>query len=227
MKLFGGPISPFVRKVSIALLEKGLESQVERIRARTALLQANIPLMELNPLSKIPVLLAPDGMAVFDSDVICEYLDGEFPNGPRLLPPSGAPRYQALCWTALASGMLDALVLWRFERNRPVAQQSAAVLTAFEQKIRCSVALVEQLLPEVARAPMGLPQITLGCVFGYFDFRFPDFDWRTGHSGSASWYDTFLRREAAQKTMPYEDERFVPGVTCGSGDAFWPPVSIS
>ena len=225
MKLFGGPISPFVRKVGMALIEKGLDSQVECVRAPTAMVKANVMLMEFNPLSKIPVLLGLDGSPLFDSDVICEYLDAEFPLLPRLLPESGTVRYQALTWTALASGMLDAMVLWRFERNRSVAQQSPATLATYEQKIRCCLDRVEQLLPQIARTPFGLPQITLGCVYGYFDFRFADFDWRTGHADSAEWYDLFRQREAAQRTAPYEDARFEPGVTCGASEPFWPPLA--
>jgi glutathione S-transferase len=225
MTLFGGPISPFVRKVGMALIVKGLDSQVKCVRARTAMLQANVTLMEFNPLSKIPVLLGLDGDPLYDSDVICEYLDAEFPDGPRLLPPSGAPRYQALCWTALASGMLETMVLWRFERNRSVAQQSQPLLATYEQKIRCCLDRVEALMPKIASAPMVLPQITLGCVFGYFDFRFAEFDWRTGHADSTRWYELFLQREAAQRTEPYEDDRFEAGVTCGGHEPFWPRLT--
>jgi len=225
MKLFGGPISPFVRKVGMALIEKGLDSQVECVRSPTAMIKANVMLMEFNPLSKIPVLIGMDGSPLFDSDVICEYLDAEFPRLPRLLPESGTPRYQALTWTALASGMLDAMVLWRFERNRSIAQQSLPTLATYEQKIRCCLDRVEQLLPQIARGPLGLPQITLGCVYGYFDFRFADFDWRTGHGESAAWYDRFRQREAAQRTVPYEDGRFERGITCGGREPLWPPLT--
>lgn len=227
MKLFGGPISPFVRKVSMALIAKGLESQVERVRALTAMVQANATLMQFNPLSKIPVLLGLDGGPLFDSDVICEYLDAEFPALPRLMPASGAARYQALVQTALASGTLEALVLWRFERNRPVAQQSTPTLATYEQKVRCCLKRFEQLMPQLAREPARLPQLTLGCVYGYLDFRFADFDWRTGHAESARWYADFQRRDAAQRTMPYDDDRFVPGVTCGGKEPFWPPLAAA
>jgi len=224
MTLFGGPISPFVRKVGICILEKGLEGRVRRVRAPTAMVKANLQLMQHNPLSKIPVLLTEGGQALYDSNVICDYLDATFPGGMRLIPQAGTERWRSLCWTALASGMLDALVLWRFERNRPPVEQSQATLATYQLKMQRCFDHVEQVLPEIEAAEYGLSQITLGCMFGYCDFRFADVDWRSGHRRSADWYLRFCQRESSRRTEPFEDDRFRPGVDCGGLEPFWAPT---
>lgn len=203
MKLHGGPISPFVRKVGICLIEKQLEDTCSLQRSVTAILEPNLALMRDNPLSKIPTLISDDGLALFDSNVICEYLDVQFPT-PQLLPPAGDPRWRALRWNALGSGTLDALVLWRFERNRPIEQQSAAALKAYAIKLRTTLALIEAEMPELADAPFGLGHIALGCVFGYLDFRFADAPWRADHPHAAAWYSQFLQRPSARRTAPFE-----------------------
>lgn len=203
MRLHGGPISPFVRKVGICLIEKQLESVCRLQRSPTAILEPNLALMRANPLSKIPTLIVDDGLTLFDSDVICEYLDVQFPT-PQLLPPGGDPRWRALRWNALGSGALDALVLWRFERSRPPEQQSAAAQSAYATKMHATLALLEAEMPELADAPFAIGHIAIGCVFGYLDFRFADISWRSAHPRSAAWYSQFLLRTSVRRTVPFE-----------------------
>jgi glutathione S-transferase len=219
MVLHGGPISPFVRKVGICIVEKGLESRVQFVRSFTAMVQANTELLTHNPLSKIPTLLTDDGLALFDSDVICEYLDSTFAP-PSLIPPTGPARWQVLRWNALGSGALDALVLWRFERNRPAPQQSAEVLQAYAVKIAAVLARVEAEIPAVVAQPFGMGHVAFGCLFGYLDFRFSDIDWRSAHLSCAAFFADFRRRPSAVKTEPYESGR-----TTNHSGHLWPPVA--
>lgn len=203
MRLHGGPISPFVRKVGITLIEKQIEGACTLQRSPTALLEPNLALMRDNPLSKIPTLIADGGQALFDSDVICEYLDVRFP-APRLIPLAGDARWQTLRWNALGSGALDALVLWRFERNRPLPQQSDRTIKAYETKMRATLALMETEMAQLEQTSFGLGHIAIGCVFGYLDFRFADVSWRTDHPRSAAWYSHFQSRPSVRRTVPFE-----------------------
>jgi glutathione S-transferase len=205
MLLLGGPISPFVRKVSICVLEKGLEGQVERVRSLTAIATPNVELQRVNPLSKIPTLITAEGKALFDSDVICEYLDtAHLPM--TLYPASGPTRWQALRWCALGTGMLDTLVLWRSERNRPRPQQMQTILDALAVKINAALDLIEAELAEVQATRFAIGHIALGCALGYLDFRFADVDWRGSRPRVGTWFAEFLRRPSVLRTMPYEVE---------------------
>jgi glutathione S-transferase len=203
MKLLGGPLSPFVRKVGVCLIEKQLEGACKLQYSQTAMVKPNLALMRDNPLSKIPTLITDDGTALFDSDVICEYLDVQFP-APQLIPPAGAARWRALRWSALGSGTLDALVFWRFERNRPIEQQSVATLEAYSTKLQATLALIEVEMPALAATPFGIGHIALGCVFGYLDLRFADFPWRATHPDAATWYSQLLQRPSFGRTTPFE-----------------------
>jgi glutathione S-transferase len=203
MVLHGGPISPFVRKVGICIIEKGLEAQVRCKRAPTAMVKANLELLRYNPLSKIPTLVTTDGRALFDSDVICEYLDTTFPPG-WLWPAAKGEHWSALRWNALGTGALDALVLWRFERNRPPPQQMAEVLRAFETKVQAALDLIETEISALAASPFGIGHIPIGCLFGYLDFRFPDLDWRNARPRSADWFADLMQRPAFLRTIPYD-----------------------
>jgi glutathione S-transferase len=221
VKLYGGPISPFVRKAGMCIIEKGLEQRVERVRAYTAMIQANVELMRRNPLSKIPVLETDQGTALFDSDVICEFLDTEFSSGLRLYPTAGAMRWQVLRWNALACGALDALVLWRFERNRPIALQSAEVLSTFATKLHACLDSIEAELPSISATDFSIAHISIACMFGYCDFRFQDLDWRTQHPLSVSWFEQFKQRPSARRTAPFEDAQYGAVAHAAGLELFW------
>ena len=133
MKLHWSPRSPFVRKVMIFAYEAGLADRFERVRSVVAMTKPNAALMPDNPLSKLPTLVLDDGSALFDSFVICEYLDGLHAGAP-LVPKAGPERWQVLRWHALGNGLLDMLVLWRNERDREPQRQLKELLDAFAVK---------------------------------------------------------------------------------------------
>ena len=201
MKLHWGPISPFVRKVMITAHETGLSDRITLVRSLVAMNAANADVMLHNPLSKIPTLVTDDGAALFDSDVICEYLDS-LHTGPKLIPAESTARWQTLRWNAFGSGALDALVLWRNERMRPQAHQSVPTLQTYALKINASLEWAEREMAALQATRFGLGHIAMGCMFGYLDARFADLDWRAAHPQSAQWFETFMQRESAKLTDP-------------------------
>jgi glutathione S-transferase len=204
LKLHWSPRSPFVRKVMILAHETGQAEAFERLRTVVAMNKPNAELMRDNPLSKLPTLVLDDGRSLFDSFVICEYLDSLHAGAP-LVPKSGEPRWQALRWHALGSGFLDMLVLWRNERDRESQKQLPELLEAFATKNRATLGRLEREIPALEAAPFGIGHIAIVCALGYLDFRFPQSDWRSGHPRLAAWFTMQSQRPSVQKTVPLDD----------------------
>jgi glutathione S-transferase len=201
MKLHWSPRSPYVRKVIIVAHETGLAERLERVRSVVAMSKPNREVMRDNPLGKIPTLVTDDGRILFDSIVIYEYLD-TLHVGAKLFPASGAGRWEALRWHALADGMLDTLILWRNERDQPPTQQNRDWLSTFALKIANSLDLIEREATELEHAPFGIGQIGIACALGYLDFRFTDLDRRNGHPQSAAWFEKLSQRASVKATHP-------------------------
>jgi glutathione S-transferase len=160
--------------------------------------------MRDNPLGKIPTLVTDEGGVLFDSIVICEYLDS-LHAGATLFPLPGEARWQALRWHALGDGMLDSLILWRNEREQPATQRNPDWLSAFDLKIRNALEAIEREVPELERSPFGIGHITLGCALGYLDYRFAGLDWRNGRKRAAAWFQDLSQRPSMQLTRPADD----------------------
>lgn len=205
MKLHWSPRSPFVRKVAILLQETGLDARVTRVRSVAAIATPNAALMQDNPLSQIPTLVLDDGQALYDSPVICEYLDS-LHEGPKFFPAAGPARWMALRRQALADGMLAIMLIWRQERMKTAQQQLPAWLDAFEAKIGASLARLEQEAPSLAEGGFDIGHLSIGCMLSYLDYRFADIDWRTRHPGLAAWHAVFARRPAVAATVPDDAE---------------------
>jgi glutathione S-transferase len=204
MKLHWSPRSPFVRKVMIFAHEVGLAGRIEPIRTVVAMSQANRDLLKVNPVGKIPTLITDEGEALFDSTVICEYLDS-LHNGARYFPQAPRERWRALRWHALGDNMLDNLIVWRNESLRPGTQQSPEMLAAFEAKIRSSLAFLDAEAAALGKAPIGIGHVGIATALGYLDFRFAGLAWRDGHPGLAAWYETFSQRPSIRNTLPVDD----------------------
>jgi glutathione S-transferase len=114
MKLYISPASPFARKVRLVAHEAGLASRVEEIPTAVSPLKPNADLAKANPLMKLPTLVTDEGFALFDSPVICEYLDS-LNAGRKLFPEAGAARWSALRQQAIADGILDAAISVRYQ----------------------------------------------------------------------------------------------------------------
>jgi glutathione S-transferase len=201
MKLRYSPASPYVRKVMVTAIELGLDGRIEKVRTAVNPTQENAELARENPLAKIPALTTDDGAVLYDSPVICEYLDSQH-SGAKVFPPAGPARWAALRQQALGDGILDAGILWRYENiNRPEGLRWKDWTEGQMRKIRQGVAGLEAELGQLS-GPLTIGQITAGCALGYLDFRFASEDWRTGHPKLAAWYEDFARRKSMQATVP-------------------------
>ncbi|MDM0037871.1 glutathione S-transferase [Variovorax sp. J22G21] len=196
MKLHWSPKSPYVRKVMVCAYELGLTPRLELVRSVAAMLKPNPAIMADNPLSKIPTLVREDGGTLFDSVVICEYLNDIA--GGQLFPREGAAKWQALRWHALGDGLLDALILWRNEREREAPLQP--LVDAFELKTRACLKLLDEEAQALGQAPLTIGSITMGCALGYLDYRFEAFGWREQAPRLAAWYATLQARPSFQNT---------------------------
>ena len=197
MKLHWSPRSPFVRKVMIAAHECGLADRITPVRTVVAMTSPNAELLADNPLSKIPTLLLDDGTVLYDSLVICEYLD-TLHDGTKLFPAQPAARWTALRRHALGNGLLDLLVLWRNERDRP--QPSQPHLKAFAIKGDSALDALEREAAALAADPFDIGKLTIGCALSYADFRFSDRDWRERRPQLASWHAAVAQRPSVRAT---------------------------
>lgn len=199
MKLHWSPRSPFVRKVVITAREAGVFERIRCVRTKVAMTEPNRDLLPDNPLGKIPTLMLDDGRAIYDSSVICDYLD-TCHGGGRLTPGDPEARLTMRCREALADGFLDALLLWRNERDRPDERRSQPHLDAFRLKKEVVLDRLERDAPNFAALPFDLGHIATGCALSYLDFRFADEDWRAGHTALAAWHVEFEARPSVCAT---------------------------
>jgi glutathione S-transferase len=204
MKLHWSPRSPFVRKVMIAAHEVGVADRLHCVRTVVAPDKPHLELLRDNPQSRLPTLVLADGAPLYDSPVICEYLDTLY-DGTKLFPAAWPERLVALRRQALGDGMLDTLLLWLGERFRPTEQQSQALISAFRLKTRASLDLLEADVPALEATPFGIGHIALGVALSYLDFRFASENWRDGHPNLARWHATFNDRPAVRATLPVDE----------------------
>lgn len=200
MKLHWSPKSPYVRKVMVCAHELGIVERLALVRSVAAMLKPNPAIMIDNPLSKIPTLVREDGSTLFDSAVICEYLNDEVQGS--LFPAKGPARWAALRWHALGDGLLDALILWRNERER--TQPLTALLDAFELKTRACLALLDEEADALGTASFAIGHVAVGCALGYLDYRFGALDWRALAPRLADWFAGVQKRSSFRSTGPID-----------------------
>jgi len=202
MKLHWSPRSPFVRKVMIVAHERGIADRLHCVRTVAEMTTPHAELMKDNPLSKIPTLVLDDGVALYDSPVICEYLDA-LDGDPKLFPQHRLARIVALRRQALGDGLLDLLVLARNERMR--AQPSLAHLASAAARTAATLDHLEREAEALAASPLSIGHIAIGCALSYLDFRFAGQDWRRGRPRLANWHASFVARPSVQATTPVDD----------------------
>lgn len=200
LTLHWSPKSPYVRKVMVCAHELGLVDRLELVRSVAAMLKPNPAIMAANPLSKIPTLVRDNGSTLFDSVVICEYLN-DLAQGP-LFPREGEERWQALRWHAFGDGLLDALILWRNERERAAPLQQ--LLDAFDTKVRASLQLLDTEADALSAAPFSIGTLTVACALGYADYRFDALGWRGIAPRLAAWHAQVMKRPSFQATEPVD-----------------------
>jgi glutathione S-transferase len=196
MKLYYSPTSPFVRKVLVASAELGFD--IERLPAAANPVTRDQTVVATNPLGQVPTLFTDDGMALYDSRVICEYLDG-LAGGNRLFPAGGPARWERLTEQSLADGILDAALLMRYEQViRPNEMFFEPWQRGQQEKVTSSLERLEAWAPGFGER-VDIGTISIACALGYLDLRFAGEGWRR-HATLAAWYERFSTRESMRAT---------------------------
>jgi glutathione S-transferase len=202
--LHWSPRSPYVRKVMIALHEKGLIDRVTTVRTHV---DPMIPLegfMDINPLSKIPTLELDDGLALFDSHVVCRWVDANSSVGPRLFPSDLVAERDE----SLGTGLLDVAVPWLVEaRLRPAALRSDAMISVYRTKVNRVLDWLERHVPDLAARPFDIGHLSIGTALSYLDFRFAAEDWRKNRPNLAALQNDFSSRASVKATEFQDDPR--------------------
>ncbi|MBY6155077.1 glutathione S-transferase [Vannielia litorea] len=199
--LHHSPASPFVRMVMVVAHEVGLADEIDCVEAVGTPLEPGTMPVAQNPLGKIPTLERPDGPAMFDSRVICRFLDTQ--GSGTLYPESRI--WEVLTLEALAHGFTEAILAMTYEgRLRPEAMQSAEIMEAQWGKAQRAATHANARWMSHLSGPLDVAQIALACGLGYADFRHPHRDWRAGNEALAEWYARFCERPSMQATRPPE-----------------------
>lgn len=200
-QLYFAATSAFVRKVMVTAHCLGLAEHIEKLDSAAHPIQRDERIARLNPLAKVPALQAPGGLVLYDSRVICEYLNDYA--GGSLFPPSGARRWQSLTRLALGDGIVDAALLARYERTaRPAEKQWNGWIEGQQVKVRAALDAIERQAAQWSTAADDIGLIAIGCGLGYLDFRFPDLDWRASRPATAAWFAEFDQHPAMLATRP-------------------------
>ena len=200
LRLYTSPTTPFGRKAMVLILEAGLADQVEIAQATGSPLDSSKMPLSQNPLGKIPALERGDGPAVYDSRVICRYLDDRA--GAGLYPP--APRlWETLTLEATADGMIEAAILMLYEdRLRPEEKRFDGWVEGQWAKIARALDTLEGRWVSHLNGPLDMGQIAIGVALSYLDFRFDARGWREGRPELARWHEAFAARESMAATVP-------------------------
>jgi glutathione S-transferase len=196
VKLFYSPTSPYVRKVVASAIIRGLDGRIEKIPSNP---HASPPdLLADNPLSKVPCLVTDDGVSLFGSQLICEYLDSLGEALP-LFPPNGPARWRALKFQSLGDGILDAAVPCRGEQGKPKEDARDAQIARYKAVFARAVDTLEADPPH---KHIDIGSVTVACALGYLDFRFGTDPWRPGHPKLTAWYEGFAQNKGIAETVP-------------------------
>ena len=195
MKLYYSATSPYVRKVVACALACGISDQITRIETNPHVSPPD--LLAANPLSKVPCLVTVDGLALFDSPVICEYLDAV--GAGSLFPPPGPARWRALRFQAIGDGIMDAAVLRRMDIGRPPEAARDAAMTRNRDAVERALDLLQSDPPA---NHLDIGSISVACALGYLDLRFAADGWREGRGKLAQWYAEMAERPEIAESAP-------------------------
>jgi len=200
MQIYYSPASPFVRKCLVVAHELGIAERIEKLPGAAGPVARDANIVARNPLGQVPTFITDDGAVLYDSRVICEYLNA-LQDGP-LFPAEGPARWARLTELALADGMTAAALLARYEGVlRPEPLRWKAWSDGQLAKVHTGLAWLEGAAPSFGdRVDIGT--IAFACALGYMDYRFPAIAWRAEAPYSASWFDAFNQRASMRATMP-------------------------
>lgn len=198
MKILFSPFSPYVRKCLVAAHELGLADRITLLPSNAHPVQRDRNIIADNPLGKVPTFYTDGGRVLYDSRVICEYLDHLA--GGRLFPRDPEARWEALTLQSLGDGMLDASLLARYEDvARPEGMRWPDWRAAQLDKVETSLAHLDSH-PELLPGRVDIGSLAVACACWYLDLRFPDLAWRDRHIAVAGWYAAFAQRPALSAT---------------------------
>jgi len=201
MKLTFSPASPFARKVRITAVELGLIDRIEFVPTTVAPGTPNEEYSKIYPMKKLPALILDNGDIIVDSYVIVEYLD-ELAGGGKLIPASGAVRWKVRSDHSLLQGVLDSMLLCRYENMvRPEALRWKAWSDDHWNRAWKGMSRFEQQ-PDMLSRPLDISQIALTCVLGYADFRFADCGWRKAYPKLDAFHQKMLERPSVKISQP-------------------------
>jgi len=202
MQLFYATTSAYVRKVMVCATVLGLADEIERLDSAAHPIERDERIAVFNPLAKVPALRTENGICLYDSRVICEYLNARA--GGDLYPAQGDARWRSLARQALGDGMIDAALLARYEFSaRPPEKQWQNWADAQLEKVAAALAEIEGQVSSFSDHPNDIGLIAIGCALGYLDFRFAELNWRAGHPLTAAWFALFDAHPAMAATRPY------------------------
>ena len=197
MQLYFNPASPYVRKVRVTAHELGLNDNIELISVTLTPVAPHAGVRASNPIGKIPALITDEGATLYDSPVICEYLDARA-GGNRIFPAAGAARWTALRRQALADGIMDAAVLTRYEQAvRPQELRWPEWVAGQLLKIRT---ILDALEHENLEGAFDIGTISIACALGYLDLRFASEGWRASRPRLAAWAAAAEKRPSLAAT---------------------------
>jgi glutathione S-transferase len=200
MKLYYSPSSPYARKVRVLAIESRLDKKIEMVNVALTPVAPNADVDKHNPIGKIPAL-SIKGLDLFDSPVICEYLDSQN-KGRKLFPRKGRSRWVALRQQAMADGLLDAALLARYEGAlRPEEKRWTEWSAGQMKKIN---GVLRQLEAEAKslKGKLTIGTISVVCALGYLDLRFADLGWRDKCPKLAKWFAATSKLPSIKSTAP-------------------------
>ncbi|MEI8393101.1 MAG: glutathione S-transferase N-terminal domain-containing protein [Rhodospirillaceae bacterium] len=197
MKLYYSLASPYARKVRMAAAEAGVDDRIDLVL--TDAWSATVGLPQDNPLCKVPTLVLEDGSPLYDSPVICEYLD--YLGGGSLFPPAGPERWCALRLQALGDGLCDAAVARRLEAMRPENLRSASWDQRQNAAMTRACDVLETDIDDLT-GPVTIGALAVATALGYLDFRFTAEPWRPGRPRLAAWFEQASQRPSFESTRP-------------------------
>ena len=199
MKLIYSPASPFVRKTVVLAHELGMIDKIELVPVATTALNTANEAKSANPLGKIPVLLRDNDTSLFDSRVICRFLN-DMAEG-NLYPSDNL--YDVLTLEALADGMMESAVSMVYEKRlRAQEQQSPDWIEAQWGKVTSALATLDQGQMSALNGSLNMGQIGVACALSYLDFRHSDRNWRKDHAQLSDWHTAFCDRKSMRATEP-------------------------
>ena len=199
MRLIYSPASPFVRKVVVLMYEAGLSDEVTLNPVATTALNTADDARAANPLGKIPALVRDGDSTIFDSRVICRYLNDLA--GSNLYPADRI--WDVLTLEALADGIMESAVSMVYEvRLRPENEQSPAWIDAQWSKVTHALAALEADQFAAATGDVNMGQLAVACALGYLDFRHAGRNWQADFPKLAAWQQQIGQRASMMATTP-------------------------